>query len=206
MKKGIFITLEGGEGTGKTEQMNFIKRWLEHHNIPYIATHEPGGTELGEALRPIIKYADYPIGDRAELLLFNASRAQLIDQVIVPNLNKGVSIICDRFMDSTYAYQCWGRGLNADDVMNIVYFATDNREPDVTFWLDLNPKDAFIRKNGADESDRFEQASEIHERVYNAYKALNEKLDRFVRIDASKNIAEVSKQIAEHLEKIFEID
>lgn len=205
MKKGFFITLEGGEGTGKSEQVKFLKQWLEDHNLPYIATHEPGGTELGEAIRPILKHATYPICDRAELMLFNVARAQLIDEVIVPNLNNGVSIICDRFMDSTYAYQCKGRGMDEKSVDFIVKYATNQLEPDITFWLDLPPKDAFLRKNGADQTDRFEKNMELHEKVYDAFKTLNEKLPRFVRIDARGSIEEVSAQIEKHLLRLFNL-
>lgn len=204
MGKGIFITLEGGEGTGKSSQIGFIKKWLEYNEIPYIATREPGGTQLGEQLKDIIKFANYPINKRAELMLLNACRTQLMDEVILPNLEKGVSVVCDRFFDSTYAYQYKGRGLNKDDVVNMCNFATFGKQPDYTFWLDLNPRDAFIRKNGPDQTDRFETTDfSFHERVYEGYKELNEKLDRFIRIDASKSIVEVSKQIEEHLKTIF---
>lgn len=206
MNKGLFITLEGGEGAGKTEQINFIKKWFEYHNIPYLLTKEPGGTELGEELRPIIKTATYPINTRAELLLFNACRAELVDDVIKPNTQKGITVVSDRFSDSTYAYQCAGRGLNETDVNNIINFATDGLQPDITFWLDITPKQAFARKNGADKGDRIENTDlSMHERVYSAYKHLSETLPRVIRIDATVSIAEVSKQIEGHLNNLYNI-
>ena len=206
MKKGLFISLEGGEGAGKSEQVNFVKKWFEYNQIPYLLTKEPGGTELGEELRPIIKTAPYPINTRAELLLFNACRAELVDEVIKPNIEKGVTVVSDRFSDSTYAYQCAGRGLNETDVKNIIDFATGGLQPDVTFWLDITPTQAFARKHGADIGDRIENTDlSMHERVYSAYKHLSETLPRVIRIDATLTIAEVSKQIETHLNRLFGI-
>ena len=204
MKKGIFISLEGGEGAGKSAQMDFIKKWFEYNEIPFVSTREPGGTDLGEEVKNIIKFSTYKICDRAELMLFNACRAELMDDVIIPNLEKGVCVIADRFLDSTYAYQCCGRGLNKNDVEYMCSFATNGVKPDYTFWLDITPAAAFARKKGADQTDRIETADlSFHERVYAGYKELNEKESRFIRIDATKNIAEVSKQIETQLNKIF---
>ena len=204
MKKGRLITLEGGEGVGKSTQLEFIKNWFEMHDMPYIVTHEPGGTNLGEDVRNILKYAKYEIKPRAELLLFNAARAELIDEVIKPALNNRINVICDRFYDSSIVYQGYGRGLDKEIVTDICMYATDQIEPDVTFWLDLPPKEAFERKFGPDSGDRFEQnGMAFHNTIYNGYKVLSEKYKRFKRIDASKSANEVSEQIEYYLTQMF---
>lgn len=204
MKKGKLITLEGGEGVGKSTQLEFIKNWLEVHDIPYIITHEPGGTKLGEDIRNILKYAKYEIKPRAELLLFNSARAELIDEVIKPALNNRIAVICDRFFDSSIVYQGYGRGIDADIVTDMCKFATDQIEPDLTLWLDLPPKEAFARKFGPDKDDRFEQSGmEFHNKIYNGFKELSEKYKRIKRIDASKSAEEVSEQIEYYLTQMY---
>lgn len=203
-EKSIFISLEGGEGVGKSTQIAFIKDWFEKHNLPLVNTFEPGGTELGQEIRKILKHAEYNITPRAELLLFNACRAELMEDVVFPSLNQNISVLSDRFCDSSFVYQSYGRGLDFDDVYNIISYATNDTFPYYTFWLDLPPKEAFERKNGAD-NDRFEQTGlDFHNKVYNAYKELHEKFpERIKRIDASKSIEEVSAQIEKYLNDYF---
>ena len=205
MEKGIFISLEGGEGVGKSTQIEFIKKWFEDHNLKYLCTKEPGGTPLGEQVRGILKYAKFEIVPRAELLLFNAARAELIEEVIRPAINNRINVISDRFFDSTIAYQAYGRGLDVNTVMDICKYATDQIEPDITFWLDLPPKEAFERKFGADKDDRMEQSGiEFHNRVYEGYKYLAKTYpNRIKRIDASKSAEEVSAQIDYYLTQKF---
>ena len=204
MEKGKLITLEGGEGVGKSTQLEFIKNWFEVHDIPYIITHEPGGTNLGEDIRKMLKYSKYEIKPRAELLLFNAARAEIIDEVIKPALNNRINVICDRFFDSSIVYQGYGRGLDKEIVTDICRYATDQIDPDITFWLDLSPKEAFERKFGPDKGDRFEENSlEFHNAIYNGYKELHQKYKRIKRIDASKSVDEVSEQIDYYLTQIF---
>ena len=157
MFKGKFITIEGGEGSGKSTQINVIKAWLEKHNISYVLTREPGGSPLGEELRKILKNATYDFSEMAELYLFNAGRIEHIEKVIKPNLEKGITVVCDRYYDSTLAYQGVARGLGYEKVKNLCKLAIDGMEPDMTIWLDINPVDAFKRKGGADVGDRLEQ-------------------------------------------------
>lgn len=204
MEKCIFITLEGGEGIGKSTQIKFIKEWFESHNLPVVTTLEPGGTEMGLEIRKILKHANYQISPESEVLLFNACRAELVNQVVLPNLNKNISVVSDRFCDSTIVYQSFGRGIDFDKVYDITKFAIQERFPDITFWLDLRPEEAFKRKNGAD-NDRFEQTGiDFHNRIYNGYKCLYKKFpDRIKRIDASKTIEEISAQIEAYLNKYF---
>ena len=205
MKKGIFISLEGGEGVGKTTQFDFIKKWFEDHNLPYITTHEPGGTELGEDIRNIVKYGKYNISPRSELMLFNAARAQLTDDKIIPAINNRINVVSDRFFDSTIVYQSFGRGLDFNAVIDICKYSTSQIEPDLTLWLDLTPKEAFERKFGPDSGDRFENTGlEFHNKVYQGYKKLAEMFpNRIKRIDASKSKEEVSEQIAYYLTQKF---
>lgn len=204
MGKAIFISLEGGEGVGKSTQIEFMKQWLEKHNLPYVTTFEPGGTELGVEVRKILKHSTSQISPKTEVLLFNACRAELMEEIVNPSLDNGISVISDRFCDSTFVYQAFGRGLNLDEVYDITRYAINNRFPDITFWFDLPPKEAFERKMGAD-NDRFEQSgAEFHNNVYNGYKKLLEKYpDRIKRIDASKTKEEVSAQIEEYLQNYF---
>lgn len=204
MEKGKLISLEGGEGVGKSTQLKFIKKWFDDHNLPYIITHEPGGTDLGEDIRNIVKYAKYEISPRAELLLFNTARAELVDEIIKPALNNRINVICDRFVDSSIVYQGYGRGLDVSEVTDLCYYATSQILPDITFWLDLPPKDAFERKFKPDKGDRFEESSlEFHNKIYDGYKQLCKKYSRIKRIDASKSIDEVSAQIDYYLTQLF---
>lgn len=203
-QKSIFISLEGGEGVGKSTQIAFIKEWFEKHNIPYVNTFEPGGTELGQEVRKILKHAEYKVCPRAEMLLFNACRAELVNDVIIPSLNDNISVISDRYIDSCFVYQAYGRGLDFDEVYNITSYAINNTFPNITFWFDLPPQLAFERKMGAD-NDRFEQIGmDFHNKVYESFKELSIKFpERIKRIDASKSKEEVSAQIEEYLNNYF---
>ncbi len=205
MKKAIFITLEGGEGVGKSTQLNFLGEWFKAHNMPFITTHEPGGTPLGEEVRKILKHADYKITPRSELFLLNACRAELVDDVIIPALSSGVSVISDRYLDTCIAYQYYARGIEYDKVKDMTEYAISNNYPTITFWLDLPPIDAFRRKMGADENDRFEQSGlDFHNKVYNGYKEMHaQNPDRIKRIDASKSAEEVKEEIEKYLDELF---
>lgn len=206
MFKGKFITIEGGEGSGKSTQINVIKAWLEKHNIPYVLTREPGGSPLGEELRKILKNATYDFSEMAELYLFNAGRIEHIEKVIKPNLEKGITVVCDRYYDSTLAYQGVARGLGYEKVKNLCKLAIDGMEPDMTIWLDINPVDAFKRKGGADVGDRLEQTGlNFHENVYLGYKkSYFDHQNRIKRIDATQNLENVSKDVELELAKLFD--
>lgn len=207
MKKAKFITIEGGEGCGKTTQIEVIKNWFEKNNLPYVLTREPGGTALGDDLRKILKNSTYEFCPLAELYLFNAGRIEHIEKVVRPNLKNNISVICDRYFDSSIAYQGEARDIGYEKVKNICLTAVGDAIPDATLWLDISPEDAFKRKGGADKDDRIEQTGiEFHKKVYFGYKKLqNEFKNRIIRIDANKNLEEVSRQVEQTLNKIFDI-
>ena len=199
---GKFITFEGGEGSGKTTLIESLKNYFEEHKIEYIATREPGGLQLCENIRNILKYSDYKIGKRAELLMFSASRAELVDEVILPNLNAGKVVLCDRFFDSTRVYQGFANGIDDDKVMSVTNFATDGLVPDITFFLDIDPEVAFLRKGGRDAGDRIEERDlQYHNMVRNGYLKLAESEPRIVKIDATMSKEQVFESVIEILRK-----
>ena len=168
----MFITFEGGEGSGKTLQAKRLRRRLARLEIPAILLHEPGGTKLGDRIARLLQWkAPEDTSPLAELLLFNASRAQLVTQVILPAIEGGRVVICDRFTDSTIAYQGHGRGLDIETVRQVNSAATGNLSPDLTMLLDLPVSEAMARQGGT--PDRFERAEvAFHERVRAGYRDL----------------------------------
>ncbi len=209
---GKLITLEGPEGSGKSTQAKMMIRRLGELGIEAMYTREPGGTALGEAIRNILQHnaAGEAPCERAELLLFEASRNQLVEKVIRPALEKGTWVICDRFIDSTTAYQGHGRGLPVDEVQAINSFAIHWVAPDLTLLLDLDIETGFDRISQrylelGESADRFEQEERsFHERVRQGYLAQAEtEPERFRIIDASQNPETVSIAIWEILSEIF---
>jgi len=168
--KGIFITFEGGEGCGKSTQARALYARLKRRGIPALLTLEPGGTDLGQRIRDLLKrQVSTSISPEAELLLFNASRAQLVRQVIRPALKRGSVVICDRFYDSTTAYQGYGRGLDMAAVKAVNDFAAGGLKPDLTVLPDIPPEHGLDRK-GRGVEDRFEQeAVRFHKHVRSGY-------------------------------------
>ncbi len=185
----LFITFEGGEGCGKSVQAKALYERLCQEGIPAILTFEPGGTPLGDEICRILKWnEDLDITPLAELLLFNASRSQLTDKVIKPNLEKGKVVICDRFTDSTIVYQGYGRGLDMEVIGTINDTATQRLHPDLTILLDLPVETGFTRKSNSLQ-DRFEnEDATFHKRVRRGYlKLAAEEPKRFFVIDASQS-------------------
>lgn len=184
--KGKFITFEGCEGVGKSTQVKLLVKYLEVTHQDCLFIREPGGTQISEKIRSIIldKNND-KMSDECETLLYCAARAQLVNEVIRPALDAGRLVICDRFMDSTFAYQGVARGLGADYVENLNKAAIKDVIPDLTIFLDLKPEEAFRRKGGADKDDRMEMAgNEFHNRVYEGYKLAQERHpERIVSIE-----------------------
>jgi len=184
--KGKFITFEGCEGVGKSTQVKLLVKYLEVTHQDCLFIREPGGTQISEKIRSIIldKNND-KMSDECETLLYCAARAQLVNEVIRPALEAGRLVICDRFMDSTFAYQGVARGLGADYVENLNKAAIKDVIPDLTIFLDLKPEEAFKRKGGADKEDRMEMAgNEFHNRVYEGYKLAQERHpERIVSIE-----------------------
>jgi dTMP kinase len=207
MHSGLFVTIEGCEGAGKSTQCALLASALERHGRPALLTREPGGTEVSEKIRDILlDPGNSKITPRVELLLYLASRSQLVSQVIEPSLDGGKVVISDRFHDSTLAYQGGARGLGIEEVGRVNAFATDGLLPDVTFLLDLPEEEGFRRKRGG-EMDRMEGAGlEFHRRVRQAFLELARRdTRRIVVLDAlqppDKIAAEIENRVLALLEQ-----
>ncbi len=201
----LFITFEGGEGSGKSVQSRALYIKLSQLAIPALLTHEPGGTPLGKKLGRWLKWAqDMDISPLTELLLFNASRAQLIDKVIHPNLEKGKIVICDRYADSTTAYQSYGRGLDLDMVKAVNNAATQELKPALTILLDMSVAKGLARKR-AKKQDRFEQEEiAFHNRVREGYlKLAANDPQRWLVVDASQPKRKVAQIIWQRVSQLL---
>ena len=195
-----FITFEGGEGCGKTTLIENLKNYFDEHRVDYVSVREPGGLKLCEEIRNIVKYSSEKISKKAELLLFSASRAELVEDYILPMLEQGKIVICDRFYDSTRVYQGFANGIEDSQVMSITNFATGGLKPDLTFYLDIDPEVAFERKGGRDKGDRIEERDmSFHKMVREGYKKIAKEEDRFVILDATKTREEILFDVLEKL-------
>lgn len=188
--RGKFITFEGCDGCGKSTQLRLLSEYLTKNGIAHIFTREPGGGKISEAIRGILlngKNAE--MTDECEALLYAAARVQHLHDRVEPALCEGKLVVCDRYVDSSLAYQAYARGLGVEFVGKINAFALEKYPPDVTVFIDLTPEAAFKRKHGADENDRLEQAGiAFHKKVYDGYKRLAEEYsDRIVRVDGTKS-------------------
>ncbi|MGN0710892.1 MAG: dTMP kinase, partial [Anaerovoracaceae bacterium] len=202
--EGLFITIEGPDGSGKSTQIKRIREFFETRGRETIITREPGGTVISEKIREIILDKNHTEMDyMTETLLYAASRAQHVAQVIKPSLEKGKIVICDRFVDSSIAYQGYGRGLG-ESVEIINSYAVAGCMPDITFLMKLSPAVGKGRIS-TEEQDRLEkEALEFHERVFEGYLNLEKKFpERIVGIDASKSIDEISRDIEKCLENLI---
>lgn len=202
MKTGKLITIEGCEGVGKSTQIARLKAYLRNNDYDAVFLREPGGTEISECIRNLILSRDHSeMVPRCETLLYCAARAQLVAETILPALEQGKLVVCDRFIDSTFAYQGVARGLGADAIAALNAFACGDVRPDVTIWLDLNPEKGFARKGGADANDRMEQqTAQFHRDVYRGYQmAADREPDRITRIDASHDVETVFQDILKAL-------
>ncbi len=199
MKKGIFITFEGPDGSGKTTAINEVIKYFENLNFNIVKTREPGGSELAEKIRNLILDKDNPIDKHAEALLYAASRAQHINDTIKPALDKGEVVLCDRFIDSSLAYQGVARGLGIDEVLKLSEFAIQGILPDLTIFFDIAPKDAIqrIKDNSQREVNRLDlEKLSFHEKVYSGYKKVTDMYPKRIKvIDASKDIPKVLDQV-----------
>ena len=183
--RGKFITFEGCEGSGKSTQLRLLSEYLDKLGVDYILTREPGGSEIAEQIRNIILNGkNTEMCDECEALLYAAARVQHLKEKIAPALDKGKLVICDRYVDSSLAYQGYARGLGREYIENINSLALERFAPDLTVFLDISPAEAFKRKHGADPDDRMEQLGlEFHTRVYNGYKALMEIAPRICAVN-----------------------
>lgn len=211
--RGKFITLEGPEGSGKTTQASLLVERLKKLGREVLYAREPGGTPTGEAIRQILQYdkAGEPICPETEVLLFAASRAQLVRHVIIPALNRGTIVICDRFADSTTAYQGYGRGFPIDQMLAINQFAIDGAVPDVTLLLDVEVTLGFQRiaqrhKTSSSTWDRIEREEKaFHEKVRNGYLELSQRWpERFRVIDARGDTQDVERDIWRIVENVLD--
>lgn len=199
--KGKFVTFEGCEGAGKSRQIALLEQHLKKTGVDYVLTREPGGSPVAEEIRRVILARENAeMTDVCEALLYAAARAQHLHDTVIPNLERGKLVICDRYLDSSYAYQAHARGLGMNYVRKINAFALQYL-PDTTIFLDLPPALAFRRKGGADQADRVELAGRaFHERVYEGYLAvLKEAPGRIVPIDCSGSREETHRKIVDAL-------
>jgi dTMP kinase len=205
---GKFIVFEGVEGCGKTSQMQLCCQWLQNLGISVVVTREPGGTELGLHLRRLLleKVENQPIAEVTELLLYAADRSQHVEQELKPNLAAGKYILCDRYTDSTTAYQGYGRALNMSLINQLNYIATAGLESDLTIWLDVDVEVGLARKQG-DKFDRIEQETiAFHRRVQQGYSELAGSYpSRIVRVDGSLSQAAVQEIIQGILREKLEL-
>ena len=196
--RGKFVTFEGCDGCGKSTQLKMLSTYLTENNIPHIFTREPGGGKISEAIREILlsgKNGD--MTDECEALLFAAARVQHLRDRVEPALREGKLVICDRYVDSSLAYQACARELGREFIEKINAYALENYLPDLTVFIDLTPEAAFRRKHGADENDRMEQAGmTFHKRVYEGYSALaNEYPERIARVDGERTPTEIFESV-----------
>ena len=207
---GKFIVFEGVEGGGKTTQIELLRDWLlgkgessqvwsKSIDLEVVITREPGGTKLGKALRELLLSPDVlaeKIQETAELLLYAADRSQHIEALIKPCLERGAIVLCDRFIDSTIAYQGYGRGLNLELIKQLNYIATGGLESDLTLWLDIDVEIGLARAKNRGKIDKMEQANiEFHRRVQRGYQELSKNNSLIVGINANLTREEVQKQI-----------
>ncbi|MFP5431130.1 MAG: dTMP kinase [Gammaproteobacteria bacterium] len=199
-----FITLEGGEGAGKSTCLAFIREFLEQRGLSLVVTREPGGTPLAEEIRTLLlARREEPVAPMAELLLMFAARAQHVRQVIQPALSRGDWVLCDRFTDATYAYQGHGRHHPVQIIGDLERLVQGDLRPALTLLLDLPVQEGLARAAARAEKDRFESEQEaFFERVRQGYRErAAAEPGRFRVIDASRPLAQVQEQIAEVLER-----
>lgn len=204
MKKGLFITLEGADGSGKTTQLNKIVEYFEAQKIPYIITREPGSTELGKKVREILLNHDGVVDSTCEMFLYLADRAQHITTVVNPSLAEGKIVLCDRHTDSTVAYQGYARGLDIERINYLNNIATQGRKPDLTLLFDVETSVAMTRVGNRAEKDRLEsEGAAFHSKVREGYlKIAEQEPERVKVINSNLSVEDVWAQVFEILEKL----
>ncbi len=206
---GLFITFEGPDGSGKTTQIELAAAHLREQGYTVYCTREPGGTPIGDQIREVLHdVKNTAMASRAEILLYSASRAQLVEQVILPRLDRGEVVLCDRYADSTYAYQGYGRQLDFETLRQITEFATRHLKPSLTVYLDLPVEEGLKRKEDANaagqgEWNRMDQLElDFHHRVRDGYLEMAQKEpDRWLVVSAAGSIEKINRSICERLEK-----
>lgn len=203
MMQGLFITFEGPDGCGKTTQMKLLAEYFEKKGKEVVLTREPGGKGLGEKVREILLNYDGEVSDRCESFLFLADRAQNIDIIVNPAVKEGKIVLCDRHIDSTVAYQGYGRGLNIDRINMLNNLATNGKKPDLTLVFDVDVETSM--KRVGKEKDRMESAGiDFHNRVRKGYLELAKQEPKRIKVlDATKSIEEIHKNVINILAEVF---
>lgn len=199
MKRGIFITMEGPEGAGKTTITQMLGKALQQEGYQVLLTREPGGVPISEQIREVILNKDNTAMDsRTEALLYAAARRQHLVEVVMPELERGGLVLCDRFIDSSLAYQGHARGLDIEEVYNINKFAIGDMMPDATLFFDIDPEEGLrrIQSNGEREVNRLDlEALDFHKKVCEGYQfIINRWKERFIIVDAGRTIDEVFEE------------
>lgn len=197
---GKFVTIEGCEGVGKSTLVKGLRQYFEKNGVDAVFTREPGGTPVAEKIRGLIlDAANDETTPVTELLLYAAARAQHTEEMIIPAVKAGKIVVCDRYSDSTLAYQHYARGLDESVCRELNRIAECGAKIDLTIFLDLTPEKGFLRKGGADKTDRLESAgAEFHRRVYEGFKEIEKREpERFVAVDAGKSAEEVLAVVIE---------
>ena len=205
---GVFITFEGGEGSGKTTIANMVKDVLTNEGYHVVLTREPGGVDIAEEIRDVIvDVKNTNMDKKTEALLYAASRRQHLVEKVIPALEKGYIVICDRFIDSSLVYQGIARGIGIDEVYNMNLFATDHILPKRTIFFDIKPEDGLKRvySDQSREVNRFDlEKIDFHQKVYDGYLEIcNKYSDRIVKIDASLDIEGVFNQVIEKIREVL---
>ena len=203
-KKGLFITFEGIDGSGKSTQIELLANYLKKRNIDFILTRDPGGTDLGNCLRDILLNYKGKIFPTCELFLYLADRAQHIEEKIIPALNSGKVVLCDRFTDSTIAYQGYARGLDTTVINELNSIVTQGLKPDITLLYDISVETSLSRVGT--KKDRLEsENADFHEQVRNGYLKLAEKYpERIKIIDANRDVQSAFADTIKLLEKLVD--
>jgi dTMP kinase len=204
--RGTFITFEGSEGSGKSTQIALVRTYLKKKKKPVLFVREPGGVKISEKIRNILlDVENKKMGDECETLLYMAARAQLVKEVVAPALKKGKIVLCDRFLDSTMAYQGYGNGVDRAAIMRIGRFATLGIRPDITFFFDIDVQKGLSRISR--KKDRIERrAIAYHHRVRQGYLAIaRREPGRVKRIDATQSKEEIYKVVQRHIDRLLNL-
>jgi dTMP kinase len=199
-KAAMFISFEGSEGCGKTTQVALLTDFLKSRGYDVLTTREPGGTHIGDQIRDVLlKRENVDMQARTEILLFQASRAQLVQQVIVPHLENGGVVICDRYADSTVAYQGYGYGVDLDQLKAIIHFATNGLKPDLTFLMDVDIRQGLLRRTEDGDINRLDAYDlDFYERVWGGYLQMAQaEPERWMIVDANRKPEQIQEEIQE---------
>lgn len=203
---GLFITMEGPDGSGKSTQIGLLRDYLSERGYDIIVCREPGGTKISEAVRQVILNKDFTeMGNMTELLLYASARAQLVEEIIRPALKEGKVVICDRFVESSAVYQGIARGMGIELVYEVNKFAIGDTMPDLTIMLDLDAKTGISRKKKQAELDRMErEAMDFHVKVVEGYRQLAKMHpERIYTVDGNLSIEDIHRKIIAEIDKII---